>query len=79
MEPIQTPTPEDKQSQESCWFKQSKCQGRIKGVILILLGLIIAVPSLGRLFSQYFHIFIGTIFVAWGIFILFFKNKMSSQ
>lgn len=71
---MQPPASETKQECGACCFSKFKGKGIVKGVLLILLGLIIAVPWIGQLVSQYFHIILGALFIAWGVFVLFLKK-----
>ncbi len=78
MDQMQTPQPEKKQEEKNIMPKS--CLGYnyrsiIKGLVLVFLGLVIAIPGLGRLISQYFYIILGALFVAWGLFVVFFKGK----
>ncbi len=75
MDQIKPPTPEKKCESGCCCFSQMSGRGIAKGAMLITLGLVIAIPAMGRFFSQYFHIFLGAGFIAWGLYHLFLKNK----
>lgn len=75
MDQIQPPTPDNKQEQGCCCFKQFSGKEMFKGIILVLLGLIIAIPSIGHMLSRYFHVFLGAFFVAVGIYVLLFKYR----
>jgi hypothetical protein len=62
------------QEQRCCCFCQLHRCGIIKGIVLMVLGLFIAMPTLGHYFgitqsnflAQYYHIFLGSGFIGWG-------------